>query len=51
METEAAPGERVFSPRQAEVLEAALRELVEGGRPLTMGAVAKRAACSKETLY
>jgi AcrR family transcriptional regulator len=40
-----------FSPRQAEVLDAVLRELVEGGQALTMTAVARRASCSKETLY
>jgi AcrR family transcriptional regulator len=40
-----------ISPRQAEVLDATLRELVEGMQPLTMAAVAKRASCSKETLY
>ena len=40
-----------ISPRQAEVLDATLRELVEGVQPLTMAAVARRASCSKETLY
>ena len=40
-----------FSPRQAEVLDATLRELVAGGHALTMTAVARRASCSKETLY
>jgi AcrR family transcriptional regulator len=39
------------NPRQAEVLDATLRELVEGGHAVTMTAVAKRASCSKETLY
>jgi AcrR family transcriptional regulator len=39
------------SPRQAEVLDATLRELVEGGHTVTMTAIAKRANCSKETLY
>ena len=37
--------------RQAEVLDAALRLLVEEGDALTMAAVARRASCSKETLY
>jgi AcrR family transcriptional regulator len=40
-----------FSPRQQEVLSAALDELVETGDGLTMTAVAGRANCSKETLY
>jgi AcrR family transcriptional regulator len=40
-----------FSPRQQEVLSAALEELVESGDGLTMTAVAGRANCSKETLY
>ncbi|BDA85511.1 TetR family transcriptional regulator [Aureimonas sp. SA4125] len=37
--------------RQREVLDAALALLVEAGETLTMGAVAQRASCSKETLY
>ena len=37
--------------RQGEVLDAVLELLVEGGDALTMNAVARRAACSKETLY
>ncbi len=37
--------------RQAEVLDVALRLLVEEGDALTMAAVARRASCSKETLY
>ena len=40
-----------FKPRQRDVLEAALRLLVEEGDALTMNAVARRASCSKETLY
>jgi AcrR family transcriptional regulator len=40
-----------FSERQKEVLEAALRLLVEEGDVLTMTAVARQASCSKETLY
>lgn len=38
------------SQRQRDVLDAALRLLVEEG-DLTMAAVARRASCSKETLY
>lgn len=37
--------------RQKAVLDAALRLLVEEGDQLTMTAVARRASCSKETLY
>jgi AcrR family transcriptional regulator len=37
--------------RQKDVLNAALRLLVEEGDRLTMTAVARRASCSKETLY
>jgi AcrR family transcriptional regulator len=43
--------EEVFTPRQQAVLTAALDLLVEGGDRLTMTAVARRASCSKETLY
>jgi AcrR family transcriptional regulator len=39
-----------LTPRQAEVLDAVLTLMVEGGEP-TMSAVARRASCSKETLY
>jgi AcrR family transcriptional regulator len=39
------------SPRQEEVLDAALALLAEGNDALTMSAVAQRASCSKETLY
>lgn len=39
------------TPRQQAVLEAALRLLVEEGDELTMTGVARRASCSKETLY
>lgn len=41
----------VPTPRQGEVLDAVLELLVEGGEGLTMNAVARRASCSKETLY
>ncbi|HEY4191951.1 MAG TPA: TetR/AcrR family transcriptional regulator [Mesorhizobium sp.] len=40
-----------LSERQQTVLDAALRLLVEDGDNLTMTAVARRASCSKETLY
>jgi AcrR family transcriptional regulator len=39
------------TPRQGEVLDAVLSLLVEDGDTLTMTAVARRASCSKETLY
>lgn len=41
-----------FSPRQNEVLEQALRLLVEGGeKALTTSGLARAASCSKESLY
>jgi AcrR family transcriptional regulator len=40
-----------LTARQKDVLDAALRLLVEEGDALTMAAVARRASCSKETLY
>lgn len=43
--------ENAFTPRQQAVLTAALDLLVEEGDRLTMTAVARRASCSKETLY
>jgi AcrR family transcriptional regulator len=43
--------ESELSPRQREVLTAALDLMVELGDGLTMTAVAQRASCSKETLY
>jgi AcrR family transcriptional regulator len=43
--------EEAFTTRQQQVLTAALELLVEGGAGLTMTAVARRASCSKETLY
>jgi len=43
--------DEVFTPRQQAVLTAALGLLVESGDRLTMTAVARRASCSKETLY
>lgn len=39
------------TPRQGEVLDAALSLLVSKGDKLTMNAVAREASCSKETLY
>lgn len=46
----AAAGDEL-TQRQADVLNAVLRLLVEEGDKLTMTAVARRASCSKETLY
>lgn len=43
--------DEAFTPRQRAVLTAALDLLVENGDGLTMTAVARRASCSKETLY
>jgi AcrR family transcriptional regulator len=43
--------DETFTPRQQDVLTAALDLLVENGDGLTMTAVARRASCSKETLY
>src|SRR5215831_2921393 len=40
-----------LTARQQAVLDAALGLLVEAGDGLTMTAVARRASCSKETLY
>lgn len=40
-----------FTERQKAVLDAALSLLVESGDGMTMTAVARRASCSKETLY
>jgi len=41
----------ILTDRQGEVLDAALALLVEGSDRFTMEAVARRASCSKETLY
>jgi AcrR family transcriptional regulator len=46
-----ADGGDQLTPRQSEVLDAVLELLVEGEEALTMSAVARRASCSKETLY
>ena len=52
MNRHAAPDETEFTPRQAEVLEAGLRLLVEGGeKALTTAGLARAANCSKESLY
>lgn len=40
-----------WTARQRDVLDAALRLMVEEGDNLTMAGVARRASCSKETLY
>jgi AcrR family transcriptional regulator len=45
------PGEAEPSARQQAVLDAVLGLFVEQGDRVTMGAVAERARCSKETLY
>ena len=44
-------GDEGFSPRQREVLDAALELMLQAGDGLTMASVARRASCSKETLY
>lgn len=46
-----AHAEQEPSPRQIEVLEATLRQMLVEGQALTMNSVAKAASCSKETLY
>lgn len=51
MATAATKRDEVFTPRQQQVLTAALDLLVEQGDRLTMTSVARRASCSKETLY
>ena len=47
----AARGARDATARRGEVLDAVLELLAKGGDGLTMSAVARRASCSKETLY
>lgn len=44
-------GDEAFSPRQREVLDAALELIMQAGDGLTMASVARQASCSKETLY
>ncbi len=51
MQTAAETSSGDLTARQQDVLDAALRLLVEEGDALTMTAVARRASCSKETLY
>ncbi|GEP08938.1 TetR/AcrR family transcriptional regulator [Methylobacterium gnaphalii] len=51
MVQEAESGIETPSARQQVVLDAVLDLIVEGGDQLTMDAVARRASCSKETLY
>lgn len=46
-----AKGGEEWTARQRDVLDAALRLMVEEGDNLTMAGVARRASCSKETLY
>lgn len=46
-----AAGEPGLTPRQSEVLDAALAVLVADGDRMTMTGVAREARCSKETLY
>ncbi len=43
--------DEVFSPRQREVLDAVLDLIKMAGDSMTMASVARRASCSKETLY
>lgn len=43
--------DEAFSPRQREVLDAALDLIMQAGDSLTMASVARKASCSKETLY
>jgi AcrR family transcriptional regulator len=43
--------DEAFSPRQREVLDAALDLIMTEGDSLTMASVARKASCSKETLY
>jgi len=43
--------DETFSPRQREVLDAALELIMQAGDSLTMASVARKASCSKETLY
>ena len=51
MDAVVADDEVALTERQQGVLDAVLRLLVEEGDRLTMTAVARRASCSKETLY
>lgn len=51
MDSALQPGDHAPTARQQAVLDAVLALFVEQGDRVTMGAVAKRASCSKETLY
>lgn len=51
MASELEIGETTLTERQKDVLDAALALLVEAGDKLTMTSVARRASCSKESLY
>jgi AcrR family transcriptional regulator len=51
MQVSATAEQDVPSARQQAVLDAVLGLMVEDGEQLTMDAVARRASCSKETLY
>ncbi|WP_157015771.1 TetR/AcrR family transcriptional regulator C-terminal domain-containing protein [Mesorhizobium xinjiangense] len=51
MDSSAAENTEQPTQRQQDVLDAVLDLLVQGGDALTMTAVARRANCSKETLY
>lgn len=51
MNTAVLLGQEKLTPRQGEVLDAALSLLVSMGDKLTMTALAREASCSKETLY
>jgi AcrR family transcriptional regulator len=51
MATQADPSGETLTERQQAVLDAVLALMVEQGGDLTMTAVARRASCSKESLY
>ena len=51
MKSELEISETALTERQKDVLDAALALLVEAGDKLTMTSVARRASCSKESLY
>jgi len=51
MQASATAEQEAPSARQQAVLDAVLGLMVEDGEQLTMDAVARRASCSKETLY
>ncbi|MCG6858351.1 MAG: TetR/AcrR family transcriptional regulator [Salaquimonas sp.] len=51
MDQKVSPDKAPFSSRQTEVLSAVLDLMVEEGDRFSMASVARRASCSKETLY